>query len=259
MSLRRSRIAVAAVMSSWLLVGLGVAGSSGAATPDTAAETSVATMPDSAAETSAPSATETADVEILPPDESWGGLSRGELDARSWQWVLSFPEEVIPWGDSTGERCGYGQSGPVFMLVPTENEITCVVAEGTAIWVMVSNVVCPEFGRSEDELRAECSEAIDGITDLQARVNGAEVANLDAYRADSPMFNLTLPENNVFDWEPGVVQAISGGYSFIIAPPPPRQYEIAWTSTPTGEPVPRDLSTVNLVVQAPQVIEPPTT
>jgi hypothetical protein len=73
------------------------------------------------------------------------------------------------------------------------------------------------------------------------------------------MFNLTIPENHVGDWEPGVVQAVSADYSFIIAPPPPGQYEIAWTSKPTDEPAPRPMSTVNLVVQAPQVIEPPTT
>ena len=46
MSLRRSRIAVAAVMSASLLAGLGVAESSGATTPDTTAETSGATTPD---------------------------------------------------------------------------------------------------------------------------------------------------------------------------------------------------------------------
>ena len=206
------------------------------------------------------SAVHSAAVEILPPDESWSGLTRGELDARSWQWVLSFPEEAIPWFDTTGERCGYGQSGPVFFLVPTHNEITCVVAEGT-VWVMVSNVVCPapDFGLNEEELRACAIEGIDGVTELQARVNGEDVANLDAYRTVSPMFNLTIPENHVGDWEPGVVQAVSADYSFIIAPPPPGQYEIEWTSTPTGEPAPRPISTVNLVVQAPQVIEPPTT
>ena len=228
MSVRCSRIAVAAVMSSSLLAGLAVAESSGATTPDTAAETSGATTPDSIVEASAPATSESADVEILPPDESWDGLTRGELDARSWQWVLSFPEEAIPWFDSTGERCGYGQSGPVFFLVPTEREITCVAAEGTAIWVMVSNNVCsaPDFGRNEDELRACATEGVDGVTDYQAVVNGEEVANLDAYRTVSPMFNLTIPENHVGDWEPGVFQAVSGGYSFIIAPPPPGQYEM---------------------------------
>jgi hypothetical protein len=256
---------ITAVMSVPLLSGLGVAGSSEATIPDTTAMTSVATMPDSAAETSAPSATETAEVEILPPDESWGGLTRGEWDARSWQWVLSIPDEISPWFDTTGERCGYGQSGPVFYLVATSNEITCVVAEGTAIWVNVGNTACttvdppPFFGRNEEELRACAIEFIDGVTDYQARVNGQDVANLDAYRTASPMFTFNLPENNVAGFEPGVAQGVSDGYSFIIAPPPPGQYEIAWTTKYPDEAEPRPMSTVNLVVQAPTVIEPPTT
>jgi hypothetical protein len=49
------------------------------------------------------------------------------------------------------------------------------------------------------------------MTDYQARVNGDEIANLDAYCTASPKFNLTLPENNVWDAEPGVLQAVSGG------------------------------------------------
>jgi hypothetical protein len=169
MLLGRAPILSAAAVSSSLLAGLAVAESSGVTTSDTDAEASIATMletlsettvattPDTAAET--PARPESAEVEILPPDEPWGGLTRGEWDARSWQWVLSLPEDINPWGDTTGERCGYGQSGPVFLLTPVEDEITCVVAEGTAIWVNVANTECatveppPFFGRTEEELR----------------------------------------------------------------------------------------------------------
>ena len=42
-------------------------------------------------------------VEILPPDESWAGLTRGELDARFWQWNMSMPEDVNPYFDD--DRC----------------------------------------------------------------------------------------------------------------------------------------------------------
>ena len=55
-------------------------------------------------------------VEILPPDELWAGATRGEWDARWWQWAVSMPEEVNPGFDVTGERCGYGQFGPVFFV-----------------------------------------------------------------------------------------------------------------------------------------------
>ena len=125
MYLLRFRALFGAGLSASLLCGLAVAETSGATISDTDAEASIATMsetlsettvattPDTAAESSAPATPESAAVEILPPDEPWGGLTRGEWDARSWQWVLSLPEDINPWFDTTGERCGYGQSGPV--------------------------------------------------------------------------------------------------------------------------------------------------
>lgn len=254
MSRPRSRFVIAATMSLPVVVGLGVAGSSEATTPVTT---------DPAAEPGATSPAEPSGIEILRPHESWGGLTRSELEAQYWQWIVSFPDASIPWFDTTGERCGYGQSGPVFMLAPTGREVTCVVAEGTAIWVAVANTECstlepePLFGRTEDELRACGSEEIDEVTDHQARVDGVEVADLDAYRTASPMFTLTLPANNVWELQPGVGHAVAEGYSFLITPPPPGEYEIAWTARYPADTQVRPMSTVNLVVAAPQVIQPP--
>ena len=59
--------------------------------------------------------------------------------------------------------------------------------------------------------------------------------------------------------EPGVAQAVSESYSFIIAPPPPGEYVIGWTARYPGEPAMRPTATVTVLVEAPQVIEPPTT
>src|SRR5262245_8339842 len=112
MSLRRSRLVTAAVMSVPLLTGLGVAGAREATIPKTTAVTSVATMPDSV-ETSTSSATETVAVEILPPDQSFGGASRGEWNARLWQRLASMPPGVNPATDPSGQGCGYAQFGPV--------------------------------------------------------------------------------------------------------------------------------------------------
>ena len=254
MSLLRSHALLAAGMSASLLAGLAVAESSGATSP----ETSVATSP------------ETATLEILPPDESWGGATRGEWEARSAQWWISMPEDVNPTSTPPAHDCGYGQSGPVFFLQfglgPEAAGFTCVVAEGTAIYVSALSVLCSTvegfeggrfFGQSEDELRACTARELDESTDgnQQYRVDGQEVADLDTYRIASPLFTLTLPENNVLGVEPGVAQAVSESYSFIIAPPPPGEYQITFSTLASGYPE----GTVNVVVEAPRVIEQPTT
>jgi hypothetical protein len=204
-------------------------------------------------------------VEILPPDEPWAGLTRGEWGARWWQWLWSMPEAVNPNFDTTGERCGYGQSGPVFLLPGAwgdadEPEITCVVSEGAAIYVQVAGATCstveppPFFGRTEDVLRT-CATAHADSIDVQIRVDGRDVADMDAYRTSSPLFTATFPENNILGVEPGVTQAVSEDYSIIIAPPSAGEYEIAYTGSYAGEPfIPM---TATIVVESPQVIETP--
>ena len=243
---------LAAVTSALLASGLGVAGSSVVATSDTIPDTSVAATAEGAA------------VEILPPDEPFAGLTRGEWDARQWQWLVSMPVDVNPGDDTTGDRCGYGQSGPVFFVIGSGGggDRTCVVAEGTAIYVVVATVECstveapPFFGRTEDELRACATADMDLVTDVSARVNGVDVANLDTYRTASPLFTLTFPDNNIFGVEPGVAHAVSEGYSFVIAPPPPGRYEITWLVSYPDGPLG---GSATVIVEAPQVIEPPTT
>ena len=261
MALRRSRILLAAVTSTSVLAGLAVAESSDATTPDTVAETAVATTPETAAE---PSATtpDAAEVEILPPDESWGDMSRSEWAAQWWQRVLAMPEHINPYFDPTGERCGYQQSGPVFLLPGNFAggmvERTCVVAEGTAIFVYVTGPTCgtveppPFFGRTEEELRACASALFDEITEYEAHVNDQDVANLEAYRTTSPMFTAIYPENNIFGVEPGVGEEVAESISFIIAPPPPGEYEITVSQGGAGV-------ATTVIVEASQVIEPPTT
>jgi hypothetical protein len=51
----------------------------------------------------------------------------------------------------------------------------------------------PEFfGRTEDELRVCASAWVDTVMKPHARVNGEEVADLDAYRSGSPLFTINL-------------------------------------------------------------------
>ncbi len=217
---------------------------------------SVATTPDTSAPTSA-----AAGVEILAPDQSWGGLSRGEWAAQWWQRLLAMPQDISPYYDTTGERCGYQQSGPVFLLpgsfTGTPVERTCVVPEGTAIFAWVAGEVCstvdepPFFGRTEEELRTCASGLFDEVTTVQATVNGHDVTDLDSYRTTTPMFAMTLSEDNIFGYQPGVADAVAESINFIIAPPPPGEYEITVSRN--------SAITTTLIVEAPQVIEPPTT
>lgn len=204
-------------------------------------------------------------VTVLAPDASYAGVSRGEWEARSWQWTASMPPEVNPNFDPTGERCGHGQSGPVFFLPGNFTEapgtIPCIVPEGTAIFVTLGSTSCstvdppPYFGRNEEELRACAVPFADDYTDLQASINGEEVPNLEDYRSTTPLFTVYFAEDHFYGLPEGTASAVAAGYSFIIAPPSPGAYEItsSFTYVPENATV---TSTYRVIVQAPQVIEP---
>jgi hypothetical protein len=169
-----------------------------------------------------------------------------------------------------GERCGLGQFGPVLFLPGNRNpsntreyERTCVVAEGIAIYGTLGAACStieppPFFGRTEDELRACAAEWTDQIIDVSATVNGGHI-DLHPYRASSPLFTVTFPEENIFFEEVAAVgDAVSDVYSLLIAPPPPGEHEITLSVRNFGQAEPFDLI-YNLIVEPPLVIEPPTT
>lgn len=267
MSLARSRLLAGVVcVASVAVAGVSIADATTTPPKDTSAS-SARSDEDSAASTgtSNPPASDGGGLEILPPEAGWGGATRGEWDARWWQWAVSMPLDVNPNFDPTGESCGYGQFGPVFFLPGNfggeASVITCVVPEGTAIYASPGGAECstveppPFFGRDEDELRACAAASVDGVEEYEATLDGQAVT-LEGYRTTSPLFTLTLPEDNFFGAEPGVAQAVSEGYGFIIAPPAPGEYEITLSVTYIGDPQ-QYASTITLVVEAPQVIEPP--
>ncbi len=211
-------------------------------------------------------------VTILGPDESFGGATLGEWEARQWQWNTSFPPDINPGLDVAGPGCGYGQSGPVFFLpgnfTHNPTNMTCVVPEGVAILVPLGGAECstieppPFFGRDEAELAACATAANDvnpiPIAAITVTINDQNIPNLESYHSVSPAFPLTFLENNPFGAAPGVALSVSDAYGFLIAPPAPGEYDLVISSDvdQNGKPF---VGTFHLVVEAPQVIEPQAT
>jgi hypothetical protein len=206
-----------------------------------------------------------AEVRIVPPGESYGGATQGEWLARWWQWTISFPTEINPNIEGSSEKCGYGQSGPVF-FIPGEFsgepvELTCVVPEGMAILVSAGGAGCttveppPYFGRNQTELE-ECARLqTDMLVDFSITIDGEEVPNLEEYRVTTPLFTMTFPEGNFYEIEPVTALSIAEGYDIIIEPLPPGEYEIGYSTLFEGETEPW-VGTMTILVVAPEIIEP---
>jgi Serine aminopeptidase, S33 len=172
-----------------------------------------------------------ADV-VLPPDAKVNGLSLGEWSARSWQWFFSLPQDINPYSDQTGERCGYGQSGPVFFLAGADHSVerSCVVPLGVSIFVPLVGSECstvespPFFGRDEAELR-QCAannvtmaESALDMTAMQLTIDGQAIGDLLAYRAATPLFTLWLPAGNNLGSDKVVADSVADGYQVMLGP-----------------------------------------
>lgn len=167
------------------------------------------------------------------------GLSYGEWTAKWWQWIYSIPETDNPGNDETGEKCAVGQNDPdVWMLVGTPGgkvSRTCSVPEGKAILFPIINVECDYIVdrnlKTESDLRKCAKTDQDKAINLLVTVDGAAIPNLQMYRMQSPLFNLTYPEDNIAGLPAGSTYAISDGYWILLKPLPLGKHEIRFSGS----------------------------
>jgi hypothetical protein len=161
------------------------------------------------------------------------GTAYSDWTAKWWQWALSIPKEVNPVGDETGKYCGRGQEGPVWFLAGTfggSMERSCTIPAGKAILFSPINVECSyaEFPdlKTESDLKACAKSGQDLTTETDVTIDGVQVQNLQDYRTQSPLFDLTLPEGNVFGLPANTTKAVSDGVWVFLKPLPPGNHEI---------------------------------
>ena len=169
---------------------------------------------------------------IFPPDSQPYGLTYGEWTAKWWQWADSIPTTNNPMLDQTGKDCAQGQNqtGPVWFLAGTgagSAERTCTVPSGKAVLLpIINSVSIRDADQTKEELLAGNKELLDKVTTVEASVDGIPLQNLSSYRIQSPLFNMTLPKDNVLGDPEGTYLAVSDGYWIFLEPLSPGQHEI---------------------------------
>jgi hypothetical protein len=133
-----------------------------------------------------------------------------QLSAEWWQWALSIPVSENPILDDTGEKCVVGQRGSLWFLAGNfgggSTTRTCAVAEDKRLFFPVINSVnidtpnvCGQGPEKipVEELRALPAAFIDGATNLLVEVDGEPIRQI--HRVQSKVFEVALPEENIFD------------------------------------------------------------
>ena len=168
---------------------------------------------------------------IVSPNSSPYNVSYAEWTARWWQWLLSIPIETSPVNDKTGKNSKINQSGPVWFLAGTtggEGKRICTVPTEKSVLFPILN-----FGatfadeptiKTEEQLQVLAKREMDIVSDLSVTFDGIELNELQKYRVQSPLFNIILPEHNLFGGIPGPTRGISDGYWLFLESLPRRTY-----------------------------------
>jgi hypothetical protein len=188
-----------------------------------------------------------ADALVLDPAQAHYGYTNAQWGTRWWQWFFQLPTQqdaedcIIPWADSTGEHCAYGQpGGEVFFLAGTTEGATlrylCVVPSGKAIYFPIVNYsgdnvgVPAEHQHSPQELQATVQDWLASVPvdQLSVEFDGKSIPDLARFRANATEYSYELPpEPNIYtcgeqSGVTGLVEhAYGAGYYVMLAPPPP--------------------------------------
>lgn len=166
-------------------------------------------------------------IDVFQPDSKPYGLTYGDWTARWWQWAYSIPKDTNPAYDDTGKYCAEGQYGPVWFLTGTYRHSVdryCTIPAGKAILFTILNSECSfaEFPnlKTEEELLQCAKQMQDSVIYLEASMNGISLTGLEKYRIKSPLFNFTIPENNILGLPAQSTQAVSDGNWVFLKPLP---------------------------------------
>ena len=130
--------------------------------------------------------------------------------------------------DETGAYASQGQSGSVWFLAGVFNatgtaERTVTIPPGKALFFPIVNDVwistLPTDPTTADTIRPLIKPVVDAATDLACEIDGVAVKNLGQYRTESPLFDVTVPANNIFGLDPGTYgPSMDEGYYLMVAP-----------------------------------------
>jgi len=160
---------------------------------------------------------------VNPPGSKPHGMSYPEWAVDWADWFLSIPLAQNPFADPDGRFCRVCQSGHVFFLANNFGGTTvrsCNLQPGQSFFFSPAGTFCIQHvdADTEEGLRACVEETLPLFTNLSVEIDGKSVNALENYRFVSPLFDFTLPADNLVGLPPGPYQAVIGGYFVMLAP-----------------------------------------
>lgn len=152
------------------------------------------------------------------------GISYADWTARWWQWILSIPTHNNPVYAEDGNNFVLNYAHPVCFMAGSVGAAVrkCTIPEGSAILLPIINYGATFADEpaiiSEFDLHMLAKREIDIVSDLEVKLDGVRVNELEKYRVRSPTFDVILPENNLFKGIPGRTRGVADGYWLFLQP-----------------------------------------
>lgn len=186
---------------------------------------------------------------VLSPNARVDGKTQSQWAAAWWKWALEAPTPVNPVLDETGDKCGEGQKGHVWFLAGTFGGGTitrdCTIPPGKMLLIPVISAFYgaflndPREQRTEAFLRSQVACSYNRLEDFKVTIDGVEVPKRFFRVEKSILFDVQLPEDNVFGVNENTVPklllspSVDQGFYLFVTPLPPGEHSIEWTASQT--------------------------
>jgi hypothetical protein len=172
------------------------------------------------------------DYKIYPvSDPKPFGHPMKEWIQKWWKWLLEIPEEINPSNDFTGSKCSIGQVDPnVWFLAgahiqrPHHTMATvnrqCDIPGDKAVGIVVAanELSKAEFPHLDDSQLIRYASEGNQLDFVELIIDGSIVQKEDVLGAGitSDLFDVALPEDNIFGAPHGPTKAVGHGYMIIV-------------------------------------------
>lgn len=186
---------------------------------------------------------ETINPGVYPVDSKPYGLTYGDWAAKWYKWFMEIPADSHhPFNDTTGADCARNQVGPVWFLVGSNGppaSRNCVIPAGKALGF---NAISTECSYAEDatlkteaQLRSCAINGDQGGT-AQITIDGVPLQNIQTYKIQSPIFNFTFPQKNIFGGKPGPSQSVVDCFCVVVKPLSPGEHTVHFSGAVIANP-----------------------
>ena len=167
-------------------------------------------------------------VLIFPVSSSPLGLSYKDWCKKWCEWIVPIPKNINPTADKSGMLAMQCQkfSGVIFLCQtfesnPTRPSRSVTIPNGSSIFMPIINWISVLGGKekSKNDLKKKAKEMMDEVVKLQLLINGKVISlNFLDFRVQTPVFDVVLPKNNMFDVKQGQNSIVADGFWIFFRP-----------------------------------------